>query len=193
MAQSAESPYNSGTQRVEPKAPVKRFTRQESESVIADLRRLSVDQLDPKFRQGAVPRFNEIEGSTAGDWLAKRAKHWWAQAFIKLVLDSRWGRWSGKGYSTTFDDAARGRGINLFYNRIFPVRYRFKTYVTEAQMDGEPCLRMEYPFGSIMWGLIDDIRRIDEGVFLGQMHFRFPWRRQRIDLGYFVLCALQRE
>ena len=193
MTQSAESPYNSRSQRLEPSAPVKRFTRQESESVVADLQQNAVDQLDAMFRQGAVPWFNEIEGGTAGAWLAKRTNHWWAQAFIKLVLDSPWGRWSGKGFLTTFDDAARGRGVNLFYNRFFPARYRLKTYVTKAHVDGEACLRLEYPFGSIMWGLIDDVRRIDEGVFLGQMHFRFPWSRQRIDLGYFVLCALRRE
>ena len=44
-----------------------------------------------------------------------------------------------------------------------------------------------------MYGLIDDVRQIDDGVLLGQMHFRFPWQRSRTFIGYFVLCVIHAE
>ena len=190
MARSADSSHDSAAQQAEPIAPIKRFNRKESDPVVADLQRLSIDQLDALFRQGAAPRFKEIEGATAGGLLTRRDRRWIFKILYQLLLDCRWSRWSGKGFTSTFDDAARGRGVNLFYNRIFPLRYRFKTYVAVAEADGEACLRLEYALGSILWGTIDDMRTINEGVFLGRIHYRFPWRRQRIDLGYFVLCAL---
>ncbi len=50
-----------------------------------------------------------------------------------------------------------------------------KLKAVPPQVDGDDCLRLEYPFGSIMWGLIDAVRRIDEGVFLGQVHLSSQW------------------
>lgn len=193
MAEPIESPGSSGNQHTGPRAPVKRFTLQESERTINDHRSLSIDQLDDMFVRGTVPQFNEIEGDTAGNWLAKRAKHWWADVFIKVILGSPWAQWSGKRISTPFEGIMGGKGINLFHNRLFPVRHRFKTLIIDAEMDHKDCLRLRYPFGSVMWGLVDDLRKIEDGVFLGQMHFRFPWSRNRIDLGYFMLCALNKD
>jgi hypothetical protein len=59
-----------------------------------------------------------------------------------------------------------------------------------SETDGRQCLVIRYPFGSLMYGLIDEVRQIEDGVFLGQMLYKFPWKRKRIFIGYFVLCAL---
>jgi hypothetical protein len=80
--------------------------------------------------------------------------------------------------------------VNLFRNRLWPRRYRLETYIKGAEADHEPCLTLEYPFPSLMYGLIDDVRKIDDGVLLGQMLYKFPWRKGRLFLGYFLLCAL---
>ncbi len=111
--------------------------------------------------------------------------------FIKVFLASPWARWSGKGFFTPFGEQEIGRGANLFQNRFRPVRYKLDTFIKKAEVDDNSCLTLKYPLGSIMYGLIDDVRVIEDGVFLGQMHFKFFWRRSRVFIGYFVLCALK--
>lgn len=188
----------------------KRFTEEEAQAVIAKLGPNTLVELDSRFREGRVPAFEEIEGRTAGGWLAKsREDYWWSNLFIKVFLDSPWARWSGKGFITSFGERKSGgehesggehrsageeklgRGANLFRNRFRPVRYRLDTFIKKAEADDSPCLTLRYPLGSIMYGLIDDVRVIDDGVFLGQMYYKFLWRRHRVFIGYFVLCALK--
>lgn len=170
---------------------LKRFTQEEAQANIARLGPFSQGDLDSMFREGRVPDFEEIEGRTAGGWLAKPPEHyWWSDLFIKVFLASPWARWSGKGFFTPFGEKKIGRGANLFRNRFRPVRYKLDTFIKKAEVDDNPCLTLRYPFGSIMYGLIDDVRTTEDGVFLGQMHFKFFWRRDRVFIGYFVLCAL---
>lgn len=171
-----------------------RYTEAEARSIHARLMPCSVEELGSRFSSGVVPTFSEIRGRTAGEWLAKSPEdYWWAKWFIKVFLDSSWARWTGKGFFTPFGAQQRGRGANLFNNGILPIRYKLATYLKPAEMDGNPCLCLRYPFGSLMYGLIDDVRKIEPGVFLGQMLYKFPWLKQRVFIGYFVLCALKTE
>lgn len=170
---------------------VKRFTEEEARAVHARLAECSLPELDRRFRAGAVPDFADIEGRTAGAWLARSpANYWWANWFTRVFLDSPWARWTGKGFFASHEETGTGRGANLFDNTFRPVRYPLDTFVQPAQMDGQPCLVLRYPFGSLMYGVIDNLRVIEDGVFLGQILYRFPWGRRRRFIGYFVLCAL---
>lgn len=180
---------NDGRTQVE----ARRFTRAEAAGIIAQLQRATVEELDGRFASGDVPPFAAIAGDTAGGWLARPEPRWWAEAFIRFGLDSPWARWTGKRFITPFDEGPIGSGINLFDNRLLPLRYPFRTYIKHAEFDGRPCFTLEYPFLSAMWGLIDDMRRIEPGVLLGRFEFRFPWQKRRRSLGYFVLVALARE
>lgn len=155
---------------------------------------LSLSDLDKRFASGIVPLFEDIAGETSGSWLAKPPKdYWWAKWFIKVFLDSPWARWTGKAFFTRFDANHRGKGANLFRNKFRPIRYRLETYIKKTEVDENPCLALEYTFGSIMWGLIDDVRQIDDGILLGQMHYRFAWQKSRTFIGYFLLCTLQSD
>ncbi|TIL43296.1 hypothetical protein [Mesorhizobium sp.] len=168
-----------------------RYSVEESKGIHIRLQRLGLPALDELFRSGKVPNFEDIKGETSGAWLAKPARdYWWADWFIKVFLASPWARWTGKVFLTRFDRKLHGRGANLFSNRIRPVRYRLETFIKRAEVDENDCLTLRYPFGSIMYGLIDDVRQIEDGVLLGQMHYKFPWQRGRIFIGYFVLCVL---
>ena len=172
----------------------KRYIQAESKAIHTELQALSLEQLDAKFRHGEVPLFEEIEGHTAGAWLAKSPNsYWWAESFIKVFLNSPWARWTGKGFFTPFDHDRRGKGGNLFNNHFGRVRYRLATYIKKAEVDENKVLVLRYPKFSLMYGLIDDVRKIDDGVFLGQMHYRFPWQKSRIFIGYFVLCSLRKS
>src|SRR5574341_385588 len=158
---------------------------------IDKLGKYSFDDLHTLFKEGKIPSFEEIEGETAGSFLAWNPQNpWWIGLFIKILFNSPFARWKGKELITPFEKEQRGKGVNLFQNRILPHRFRFDTYIKQAYLDQNLCLALDYrPYPSLMAGLVDDVRRIEEGVFLGQMHYKFPWKKEFLVLGYFVLCA----
>ncbi|MDA1010900.1 MAG: hypothetical protein O2888_05435 [Chloroflexi bacterium] len=155
---------------------------------IADLQRLSIEELDHRFEAGGVPSFAEIAGPTMGAWLHRETQPWWAAVFVRLALDNPGARWTGKGFVLPFNETESGAGVNLFANRILPLRFQFETRIRNADHDGKPCLALIYPRGSVMRGLIDDVRLVADGVLLGRMEYRFPGRRAAHFAGYFVLA-----
>jgi len=172
----------------------KRYSLEDAQTIIAKFKKYSFDDLHKLFKQGKAPSFDEIEGDTLGSLLALNPKAvWWKKAAAGILFDSPLARWAGKRFVTPFDEEKKGKGINLFRNRIFPRRFRIDTYVTKAQLDQNPCLTVAYPhFPSSMFGIRDELRRIDEGVFLGQAHAKLIWGKQYSVQGYFLLCALNR-
>ena len=154
---------------------------------IAEMQALSLDELERRFESGQVPTFARVVGPTTGAWLHRETQPWWAAVFVRIALDSPWARWSGKGFVLPFDEAQPGAGMNLFANRVLPLRLQFETRVRNADHDGKPCLALIYPRGSVMRGLIDDVREVADGTLLGHMVYRFPGRRTPHFVGYFTL------
>lgn len=155
---------------------------------LRELQALSLAELDRLFQAGRVPRFEDFAGPTQGAWLHRERQPWWAAAFVRVTLDSPWARWSGKGFVLPFDERQAGAGINLFRNRVLPLRLQFETRVTAAHWDGRPCLALVYPRGSVLRGLVDDVRQVGEGLLLGRMEYRFPMGRAPRTVGYFALA-----
>jgi hypothetical protein len=57
--------------------------------------------------------------------------------------------------------------------------------VGSSWYDGQPCIILEYPSGTPLFGNTrDELREIAPGVFLGRFHERCPCRQLQ---GYFVL------
>ena len=139
--------------------------------------------------------FEEIEGATTGSFLAWNAKNpRWIKFFINFLFHSFFARWTGKKFFTPFDKNKKGKGVNLFQNKVLPCRFRFDTYIKQAFSDKELCLALDYRrYLSLMFGLIDDVRKIEAGIFLGQMYYKFPWKKELYFLGYFVLCPLKSQ
>lgn len=171
---------------------MKRHSLEEASTIIARLRKYSFDDLHLLFKEGKVPLFKEIEGKTAGSFLALNPKTGlWKKLGLKIFFENPLACWTGKKFITPFSEEERGKGINLFQNRILPERFPIDTYVNKSLFDQNLCLTVTYPFfPSRMFGLIDELRRIDDGVFLGQGHHKSPWGKEYSLQGYFVLCAL---
>ena len=169
----------------------KRYSGKEAEQVIGRFEGCSLEVLNKIFGQGVLPSFEEFEGETAGRFLFwsrenPRPLRWG----VKLLFESPLGRWKGKRFSAPFGEGKTGRGVNLFENKIFPERFRFHTYIKLSFADGKPCLALDYnPYFSLMRGLIDDVRKVEDGVLLGQMHYKFLWSKKPHFLGYFLLLA----
>lgn len=154
---------------------------------LAELQALPLDEIARRFEAGQVPAFERFAGPTSGAWLHRETHPWWAAAFVRVALDNPWARWSGKGFVLPFDETHSGAGINLFDNRVLPLRFQFETRIRNADHDGKPCAAIIYPRGSLMRGLIDDLREIGEGTLLGHMVYRFPGRSTPHVVGYFAL------
>ncbi|MBC8236192.1 hypothetical protein H8E77_42130 [bacterium] len=174
---------------------MKRYSDKEAQIIIDKLKKKSFSALHLLFKIEDVPLFEELEGETAGSFLAWNPKNpFWIKFFMKILFNSPFARWTGKKFITPFDKENRGKGVNLFRNRILPHRFRFDTYIKKAQIDHNVCLALDYrDYRSLMFGLVDDVRKIEDGVFLGQMYYKFPWKKELWFLGYFVLCALKKS
>lgn len=173
---------------------VKRHSLEEAQRAIAKYKNCSFDDFHQLFREGKTPTFDEIEGYTLLSLLAWNPKGaWWSKASWAMIGDNLFARWQGKRFITPFADKKKGEGTNVFRNRLFPRRYPMDTSIEKSQFDQKPCLIITYPhFPSSLYGLRDELRKIDDGVFLGQGYSR-PLLGKGYSLrSYFVLCALNK-
>ena len=172
----------------------KRHSLEDAQAIIAKFKKYSFDDFHKLFKEGKAPSFDEIEGDTTGSFLALNPKvGWWRKAALAIAFDNPLARWTGKRFITTFDGEKNGEGTNLFGNRVFPQRFGINTFVEKSLFDQKPCLVVTYPhFPSSLFGLRDELKKIDDGVLLGQGHHKLPWGKEYSLQGYFVLCALNR-
>lgn len=171
---------------------VRRHSREDAQTIVGKLKQVSFDDLNQLFREGGTPSFNEIEGETASGMLAWNTQaHWWSRPLAIICFDNPLSCWTGKMFTEPFSEGKIGEGVNQFNNRIKPRRFPFATCIEKAIMDGNPCLRLDYThFPGTLFSTRDELRRIDDGVFLGQAYSKLPWDKECWFLRYFVLCAL---
>jgi len=171
---------------------IQRRSYEEAQAIMTKLREYPFEDLHPMFREGKEPSFQEIEGDTAGSFLAWNPKTTWSLRLLtRIGFDNPLARWTGKRYLSRFDEDTKGKGLNLYNNRLLPRRFYFDTCIRKSMFDQNPCLALVYsPFPSPMAGTIDELRRIEDGVLLGQGYHKFPWEKEYSLLVYFVLCAL---
>ena len=172
-----------------------RYSEKEAIAIFEQLKRCSINDLDALFDTEALPGFEELEGDTAGEILALNPENpWWLKCVIKIAFKSPLGRWTGKKFLTTFNKEKKGHGINLFKSKHFPQLFKFDTYIKNAYVDDKPCIALDYrPYHLLTFGLVDEVRKFKDGQVLGRAYYKFPWRRQTWFVGYFVLCALDKN
>ncbi len=172
-----------------------RYSEAEARSIIEQFKKSSIDDLNTIFNREALPEFETLEGDTAGAILALNPQNpWWLACVIKIAFKSPLGQWTGKKFITSFSEGKKGHGINLFKSKHFPQLFKFDTYIKNAYVDDNPCIAFDYrPYHLLTFGLVDEIRKIREGLVLGKAYYKFPWRRQTWFIGYFVLCTLDTD
>ena len=172
-----------------------RYSVDETRVIIAQFKKNSIHKLDKLFNVETLPIFNELEGKTAGAILALNPKNpFWLQCIIHLTFLSPLGNWTGKEFLTPFSKDKKGYGMNLFKNKILNRLFPFDTYIKNAYVDNKPCLALDYRQRTLSFiGLVDDVRKIKDGLVLGQAYYQVPWKKQMWFVGYFILCSLNRE
>ena len=169
-----------------------RYSETEARSIIKQFKKSSIDNLDTLFNKETLPKFEELEGETAGGILALNPENpGWLKCVIKIAFKSPLGQWTGKKFITSFNKGKKGHGMNLFKSRYFPCLFKFDTYIKNANADDNPCLALDYrSYHLLTFGLVDEVRKIRDGQFLGRAYYKFPWKKQTWFVGYFVLCIL---
>lgn len=169
-----------------------RYSVTEANEIINKFKESSISGLDTLFYGGVLPEFEELEGETAGAILALNPENpWWLTCVVKIAFKSPLRKWTGKKFLSSFDEGEKGCGINIFKSRCFPSLFPFDTYIKDTFIDDRPCLALDYrSYHLLTSGLVDEVRKIKDGQFLGRAYYKFPWRRQTWFVGYFVLCAL---
>ncbi|KHE93908.1 MAG: hypothetical protein K8F52_05140 [Candidatus Scalindua rubra] len=171
-----------------------RYSETEAMAIMEQLRELSIDDLDTLFNRETLPLPEELEGETTGAILALNPENpLWLKCVIKIAFKSPLGQWTGKKFLTPFNEneVEKGHGINLFKSRYFPQLFKFDTYTKNAYVDDKPCLALDYrEYRSLAFGLVDEVRKIREGLVLGRAYYKFPWKKRMWFVGYFALCAL---
>ncbi len=164
-----------------------RYSLSEAIVIIEQLKKYSINELDTLFNTEALPIFEELECSTAGAILTFNPENpWWLKGVIKIVFKSPLNLWSGKRF------LKKGHGINLFKSKYFSQLFKFDTYIKNAYSDDKPCLVLDYrAYWSLTFGLVDEVRKIKDGQFLGRAYYKFPWKKEIWFVGYFVLCAVR--
>jgi hypothetical protein len=77
----------------------KRYSLEDAEAIFAKFKEYSFDDLHKIFREGKAPSFDEIEGDTAGCFLALNPKvWWWKKAALVITFDNPLARWTGKRF-----------------------------------------------------------------------------------------------
>lgn len=172
-----------------------RYSETEAIAIIEQLKRCSIDDLDALFNSETLPIFEELEDETAGAILALNPENpWWLTCVIKIVFKSPLRRWTGKRFITPFNNEIKGHGINLFKSRHFSSLFRFDTYIKNSYFDDKPSLALDYrPYHLLTFGLVDEVRKVRDGQFLGRAYYKFPWKRQTWFIGYFVLCSFKSD
>ncbi len=172
-----------------------RYTENEAKAIIEQFNECSLTDLGAMFNRESTPMFEEFEGETKGAFLSWNPKNsWWLMCLIRICFNSPFARWIGKQFITSFNEEKKGHGVNLFKNKFIPLRFKFDTNIQNAHVDSNSCLVLDYrSYPSLMFGLVDDVRKIQEGVLLGQMYYKFPLRKELWFVGYFVLCALKKR
>jgi len=151
-----------------------------------NLQARSFEELHAYFGAGTAPSLEEMTGDTRGVFLAWNPQACWLmKTWVRWMFRS----WLGKRFFAAPAADASSHGINLFSDDP-ATRYAFRTYLGPARIDRAPCLKLDYNIPGSLRGLVDDVRRVADGLVLGQINYRFFWQH---DPAFYLYFTLQRK
>lgn len=155
------------------------------------LAQLDAEQCEAMFAEAEAFPFESLTGHPRGRVLAIPGKdHGAVGALMRTLHASPFWIWEGKSFALR-PGAVEGIGINrvrLFGRRgMFP----YRTYPAASVVDGKACFAIDYdlPQNPARARLIyDEVRKVDEGLYLGRGMRRRPGREPHLVL-WFALDA----
>jgi hypothetical protein len=170
---------------------VKRFSQIETQTILSNYQKYSCENLSRLFMEGISPKYEEIAGETAGvsvlcPWCG------WLTKFLAIVLfNCSFSRWKGKIFISPFKKDQAGKVLNQYGNRLAPRRFNMLSNIVPATSDHKSCVKLTYTFPWSTFRAYDEIRKVEDGVFLGQTYQKLPFAKKYELKAYFILCALK--
>jgi hypothetical protein len=143
--------------------------------------------LESLFATAEAFPFDSLQGHPRGRVLAIPG---WDRGPVAALLRglhaSRWWPWEGKSFAIR-SGAAGGVGINRVRLPTHRGMFPFYTYPTRSVVDGKPCFAIDYEVPDNprrVHAIYDEVRRVDDGVYLGRGMRRRPGRDPRLVLWF---------
>lgn len=153
---------------------------------VDDIKKLSVAELLALFATLDVPSIAEMNGEYAASLLRQpsvlAAVSGWATVVNPLMP------WLCKSFRPV--DAETGRGYNTF-NRLGRVIQLFpmQTVIAPSRYDGKPAYTLVYRAYHSLCGdinMVDEVRRLGDGLYLGIGTWGFSERQRRVALPFLL-------
>jgi hypothetical protein len=133
-----------------------------------DLARKTAAELGAIYAKGTPPTLADLDGAPRGRMLAFTGPLGRGRAFdgLRRFAQAPYFPWGGKSFNSS--SSQRGAGINRV--RILGNVFRFETRVGPSQVDGKPCLILDYDLPQNPWfirKIHDELRQVSPSLFLG--------------------------
>jgi hypothetical protein len=138
---------------------------------LEELIKLNREQVVDLFRTLEAPALEELTGEFTGHVPDGGDPENRRRIDERMFNENSWlGYWLGKAYRVTGDNVGEGYNMGRRPDGRTDRFLRFGTYVGPSQIDGQPSIVMTYSSFNNPSGnrdLIDEIRKLSDGVYLG--------------------------
>jgi hypothetical protein len=133
-----------------------------------DLAQKTAAELGAIYAKGTPPKLADLDGSPRGRMLAFVGPLGRGKAFdgLRRFAGSSYFPWGGKSFASK--SPGHGSGINRV--RMLGDLFRFETRVGPSEVDGKPCLILDYDLSPNPWfirKIHDELRQVSTRLFLG--------------------------
>lgn len=155
---------------------------------LAALRRMPVPELMAFFGGLDAPSITEMHGEYHAELL--RQPSWAAALSGRLTVSNPLlpGVWRAKAFRPL--DSSGGRGYNSFNRLGRTVRhFPMQTLIAPSRYDGRPAYTLVYRAFRSLCGdihMVDEVRKVTDGVYLGIGTWGFTERQRRIPLPFLL-------
>lgn len=170
---------------------VKRFSQIEAQTILLNYQKYSFENLNRLFVESITPTYEEIAGETAGVTVLCPRCGWFTKFLATVLFDCSFSRWKGKIFISPFERDQAGKVLNLYGNKLAPRRFIMLSSIVPATSDHKSCVKLTYTFPWSTFRAYDEIRKVEDGVFLGQTYQKLPFAKKYELKAYFILCALK--
>jgi len=169
----------------------KRFSKNEAQTILLNYQKYSCENLDRLFMESITSAYEEIAGETAGAIVLCPRCGWFTKFLATVLFNCSFSRWKGKVFISPFKKDQGGKVLNQYGNRLVPRRFIMLSSIVPATSDHKSCVKLTYTFPWSTFRAYDEIRKVEDGVFLGQTYQKLPFAKKYELKAYFILCALK--
>lgn len=155
---------------------------------VATLKQMDVAELMTLFGELEAPTIQEMNGEYAAALLKQPTLAATLMGYAAIYNPSMLGFWLCKAFRPV--NETQGRGYNTFqhFGRVVQ-RFPMQTLIAASRYDGRPAYQLVYRAYQSLCGtihMVDEIRKVSDGVYLGIGTYGFTDAQRRIPLPFLL-------